>query len=87
MILFPLLGRHMRSAATHFGCPASRVHAHAVATILVGFNAVSHPTCAPQESPELLHLVLHAHHCLRDHSHDPHMPPTTLWLHATTVEP
>ena len=41
MILFSLLGRHMHSTATHFGCPSSHMHAHAVATILAVFNAVS----------------------------------------------
>ena len=51
MILFSLLGRCMRSAATHFGCPSSCVHAHAVATILAVFNAVSHSTHAGDRPP------------------------------------
>ena len=44
--LFSLLGRHMYSAATHFGCPSCCVHAHAIATTLAELNALSHSTHA-----------------------------------------
>ena len=51
MILSSLLRRHMCSAATHFGCPSSCVHVHAVTTILAVFSAVSHSTCAGDRPP------------------------------------